>query len=107
MTGFELAGGELDSLKKARGGIMRKLETNDFQSANIEFIEFWMMDPFNEEDGLGIDSGGDMYIHLGNISEDILKDGYKSFEHGFPTTQIVENVDTTAWGRVTDKFLNC
>ena len=97
--------GQLDSPKESWGGIMRKLETNDFQSANIEFIEFWMMDPFNEEDGLGINhSGGDMYIHLGNISEDILKDGYKSFEHGFPTTQIVENVDTTAWGRVPTNF---
>ena len=30
------------------GGMMRKLETNDFEAANIEFIEFWMMDPFNE-----------------------------------------------------------
>ena len=44
------------------GGMMRKLETNDFEAANIEFVEFWMMDPFNNEDGLLIIHGGDMYI---------------------------------------------
>ena len=32
-------------------GIMRKLETNDFEATNIEFVEFWMMDPFNSDDG--------------------------------------------------------
>ena len=60
-------------------GMMRKLETNDFEAANIEFVEFWMMDPFNEDDGLGVGehSGGDMYLHLGNISEDVLKMGIK------------------------------
>ena len=49
-------------------GMMRKLETNDFEAANIEFVEFWMMDPFNSEDGLINHSGGDMYLHLGNVS---------------------------------------
>ncbi len=86
------------------GGIMRKIETNDFEAANIEFVEFWMMDPFNEEDGKVNHSGGDLYIQLGNVSEDILKDGYKSFENGLPTSNIIENVDTTAWGRVPTSF---
>ena len=45
-----------------------------------------------------------MYLHLGNISEDVLKDGYKSFENGLPTSQLIENVDTTAWGRVPTNF---
>ena len=43
---------------------MRELETNDFEASNIEFVEFWMMDPFNNEDGLVNHEGGDMYIHL-------------------------------------------
>ena len=86
------------------GGMMRKLETNDFEAANIEFIEFWMMDPFNDEDGLINHSGGDMYLHLGNISEDVLKDGYKSFENGLPTSSLIEDVDTTSWGRVPTNF---
>ena len=85
-------------------GIMRKLETNDFEAANIEFIEFWMMDPFNSEDGLVNHNGGDMYINLGNVSEDVLKDGYKSFENGLPVSSEVIDVDTTAWGRVPTNF---
>ena len=83
---------------------MRKIETNDFEAANIEFVEFWMMDPFNSEDGDINHSGGDLYIHLGNVSEDILKDGYKSFENGLPTSDVVENVTTTAWGRVPTNY---
>ena len=83
---------------------MRKLETNDFEASNIEFVEFWMMDPFNEEDGLINHSGGDMYLHLGNISEDVLKDGYKSFENGLPTSSLVEDVDTSSWGRIPTNF---
>ncbi len=99
------ATGELLNPTSNWAGMMRKLETNDFEASNIEFIEFWMMDPFNEEDGLGsAHLGGDMYIHLGNVSEDILRDGYKSFENGLPTSSFVEDVDTTAWGRVPTNF---
>ena len=96
--------GKLITPNLSWAGIMRKLETNDFEASNIEFVEFWMMDPFNDEDGLSNHSGGDIYIHLGNVSEDILKDGYKSFENGLPTSVIIEDVDTTAWGRVPTNF---
>jgi len=98
------ADGTLISPSENWGGIMRKLETNDFEAANIEFVEFWMMDPFNDEDGLVNHSGGDMYLHLGNVSEDVLRDGYKSFENGLPTSATVEDVDTTVWGRVPTNF---
>ena len=37
-------------------------------------------------------------------SEDVLKDGRKSFENGLPISDIVEDVDTTAWGRVPTNF---
>ncbi len=80
------------------GGIMRALFTTDFEAANIEYVEFWLMDPFIE-DAAG-NSGGDFYINLGNVSEDILKDGRKSFENGLPTSEVAVDVDTTAWGRV-------
>ena len=98
--------GEFEDPKESWGGMMRRLETNDFEAANIEFIEFWMMDPFNSDDGLAIGehSGGDLYIHLGNISEDVLKDGYKSFENGLPTSSVIEDVEETAWGRVPTNF---
>ena len=96
--------GRLINPSSSWGGIMRKLETNDFEAANIEFVEFWMMDPFNNEDGLINHSGGDFYIQLGNVSEDVLKDGYKSFENGLPISSTVEDVYTTAWGRVPTNF---
>jgi cell surface protein SprA len=90
------------------GGIMRRIETPDFEATNIEYIEFWMMDPFIDPDETTQDngpldpntSGGFLYINLGDISEDILKDGRKSWENGLPTTAAVTNVDTTIWGRV-------
>ena len=81
------------------GGIMRRIETSDFEAANIEFIEFWVMDPFIN-DTLETHKGGDLYFNLGDISEDVLKDSRKSFENGLPTSANLANVDTTIWGRV-------
>ena len=79
------------------GGIMRKLDYTDFETQNIETIEFWLMDPFIENP---THRGGKLYINLGDVSEDILRDGRKSFENGLPTSATVVNVDTTIWGRV-------
>ncbi len=81
------------------GGIMRQIQTSDFEAANIENIEFWMMDPFIN-DSLQVNNGGDLYFNLGDVSEDILKDSRKAFENGLPTGPQVANVDTTVWGRV-------
>ncbi len=86
-------------------GIMRKIETNDFEAANVEFIQFWMMDPYNDdytkEFGTTAPTSGDMYIDLGNVSEDILKDSRKSFENGLPTSVNPDlPVDVTSWGKV-------
>ena len=33
-----------------------------------------------------------------------MKDGYKSFENGLPTSSIAENIDTTSWGVVPTNF---
>ena len=89
------------------GGIMRKVETTDFESSNVEFIQFWMMDPFDATDGDPNHSGGKLYFNLGDISEDILKDDRKSIENAMPLTAInyatglnANLVDTTVWGRV-------
>lgn len=78
------------------GGVMRKIETSDFDATNIQYIEFWMMDPF-VDDSLNT---GQLYFNLGDISEDILRDGRKSYENGLPVNGIVTGVDTTDWGRV-------
>ncbi|MDR0970057.1 MAG: cell surface protein SprA [Lentimicrobiaceae bacterium] len=78
------------------GGIMRPLESTDFEATNIEYLEFWMMDPFIDDPN----NSGELYFNLGDISEDILRDGRKSYENGLPSTAEVMNVDTTIWGRV-------
>ena len=83
------------------GGMMRKLDTNDFEEANIEYIEFWMLDPFiySRKDGSTAKHTGQLYFNLGEISEDILLDGKKFYESGMP----VNNTDTTAttqWGKI-------
>ncbi len=89
--------GTLNDPEKNWGGIMRKIETSDFEATNVEYIEFWLMDPFAND---STNPGGDLYFNLGDISEDILRDGRKSFENGLPTSEKVENVDTTIWGRI-------
>jgi len=89
--------GLLNNPKSRWGGIMREVLTSDFETANIQYIKFWVMDPFVENPD---QEGGDLYIDLGNISEDILRDSRKSFENGLPSSPEVKNVDTTAWGRV-------
>ncbi|WP_372751656.1 cell surface protein SprA [Labilibaculum sp.] len=89
--------GTLKDPESRWGGIMRKMETTNFESSNISYIEFWVMDPFVYETD---HTGGDLYFNLGNISEDVLKDGRKSFENGLPTSEEVTLVDTTVWGRV-------
>ncbi len=79
------------------GGVMREIQSNDFEAANIEFIEFWLMDPYVEDHD---NPGGDLFFNLGNISEDVLKDSRKAFENGLPATEVITQVDTTVWGRV-------
>lgn len=87
------------------GGIQRSLSTNDFEQTNIEFIQFWVLDPFNE-DAENVNpnaphNGGDLYFNLGNISEDVLADSRKSFENGLPLASSLDNnLDTTDWARV-------
>ncbi|MBT4340040.1 MAG: cell surface protein SprA [Bacteroidetes bacterium] len=80
------------------GGIMRALQTNDFEAANIEYLEFWLMDPYADEDFQPDD--GKLIIHLGDISEDILKDGQKMFENGLPKDGDLTKTNNTVWGKV-------
>lgn len=83
------------------GGMMRKLDTNDFQTANIEYIEFWMLDPFIYSNRLpnANQYGGDFYINLGEVSEDVLKDGKKFYESGMPVDGS-HSWTTTQWGKI-------
>ncbi|HPB24368.1 MAG TPA: cell surface protein SprA [Bacteroidales bacterium] len=79
------------------GGMMRRIESTDFEETNIEYIEFWMMDPFVYNPS---GTGGQIYIDLGDVSEDVLRDSRKSVENGLPPDGVMEDVDTTIWGIV-------
>ncbi len=89
--------GTLMNPEKRWGGIMRKVEQSDFETANIEYIEFWLLDPFIYNTN---GKGGDLYFNLGEISEDILKDEKKFFENGLPVDGDTTKVDFTVWGKV-------
>ena len=89
--------GTLSNPKNRWGGIFRNISTNDFESLNVEYIEFWVMDPFITKPN---SQGGDLYFNLGNISEDILLDGRKSLENGIPVNGDQTQVDETVWGKV-------
>lgn len=91
--------GNLLNPEKRWGGIMRKMDNTDFETGNIETIRFWLMDPFLDPENNNTE-GGDLYINLGEISEDILKDGMKSFENGMPIDGDTTHLTTTNWGRV-------
>ncbi len=103
--------GKLVDPESRWGGIQRSLNTNDFQAANIEYIEFWVLNPFMNAPGGPAADGGDLYIELGNISEDVLRDSRKFFENGIPTDEDTK-VDTTNLGRIprtpaiTNAFVN-
>ncbi len=89
--------GRLINPQSRWGGIMREVLSSDFEKANIQYIKFWIMDPFAEDPML---SGGDLYFNLGNVSEDILRDSRKGFENGLPTSEELINIDSTNWGRI-------
>ena len=89
--------GKLTNPEQRWGGIMRQLTTTDFESSNIEYIEFWMLDPFIYNPNA---AGGDFYINLGEVSEDVLKDGKKFYENGMPVTDVAGSYTETQWGRV-------
>ncbi|MAN58534.1 MAG: cell surface protein SprA, partial [Flavobacteriaceae bacterium] len=81
------------------GGISRQLATTDFERANVEYIQFWVMDPFIYDENAN-NPGGVLSFNLGNISEDVLKDGRKQYENGLPEDGGVGNTTPTAWGKV-------
>lgn len=100
------------------GGIMRSLITTDFEQANVEYIQFWMQDPYynnaysiKQTEGLpsGVDPNstenqvGELYFNLGNISEDIIRDGKKMYENGLPADGGNSNTIQTNLARVPSK----
>ena len=95
------ADGSLQNPAGKWGGMMRKLDTNDFEAANIEYLEFWLLDPFiySRANGDASSYGGDLYIDLGEMSEDVLRDGKKFYESGMPVDG-TGSFTTTQWGKI-------
>lgn len=92
------ANGKLRNPGQSWGGIMRNIDQTDFETSNIEYIEFWLQDPYVINNGR---TGGKLYFNLGNISEDVLKDGKRMYENGLPTPTNNAQVDNTSvWGKV-------
>lgn len=103
-AGSIAANGKLLNPKTRWGGLMRSIDQPDFETANIEFIEFWVQDPFinygTRYPNAANSTGGQLYFDLGNVSEDILKDGKRFYENGLPTPNAPSPIDTSNWGRV-------
>ncbi|MDR0386151.1 MAG: cell surface protein SprA [Prevotellaceae bacterium] len=89
--------GFLHEPRKRWAGIMRSLPVTDLESANYDYIEFWLMDPFTYHPN---SKGGDFYINLGTVSEDVLRDGYKAHEQGIPYPYDTSMMIKTEWGYV-------
>ncbi len=97
------ASGKLLNPTQRWGGLMRSIDQPDFETANIEFIEFWLQDPFinsPKNPTIANSTGGKLYFNLGNISEDVLKDGKRFYENGLPTPNAPSPVENSNWGRV-------
>ena len=89
--------GIIDNINDSWAGITRLINTTDFEQSNVEYLEFWLMDPFLEGNQ---NSGGKLTFNLGNISEDIIKDGRKQYENGLPEDGDISLLPTTSWGTV-------
>ena len=95
------ADGTLQNPAQQWGGMMRRLETTDFEQANIEYIEFWLLDPYiyTRANGTAAKRSGDLYINLGEVCEDVLRDGKKFYESGMPVDGS-QSFTTTQWGKI-------
>ncbi|HEX8462710.1 MAG TPA: cell surface protein SprA, partial [Segetibacter sp.] len=91
------ATGKLKNPRQRWGGIMRSIDQTDFETSNVEYIEFWAQDPFVKNPN---SKGGKLYLNLGSISEDILKDGRRFYENGLSSPNQPSAVDNSSkWGR--------
>ncbi|MDO4763659.1 MAG: cell surface protein SprA [Flavobacteriaceae bacterium] len=85
-----------ESTQERWAGLMRPISVSNFTNSNIEYVEFWMMDPYADGGNLG--ANPKLLLHLGNVSEDVLKDGYLQYENGLPTETNPVKTTSTNWG---------
>ncbi len=105
--GIDPQTGRLNNPETRWGSVMRPINTTDFEQTNVEFLQFWIMDPYNNDNrefvGTSGNPNGKLLVHLGNVSEDVLKDGQMSFENGLPLDPDNPQglfTENTAWGRI-------
>ncbi|WP_055144474.1 T9SS outer membrane translocon Sov/SprA [Jiulongibacter sediminis] len=113
--------GYLKSPQENFGALMRGITFDaDFDNSNVEYLEFWLLDPFKDNvrdgrspDGRPNQSGGKLVFHLGDISEDVIPDSRFNFENGIPPSDSgFSQPVVTAWGKapkvqfITDAFDN-
>ena len=102
--GIDPVTGDLKDPETRWGGIMRAIQTNDFEAANVEYVEFWMLSPFiasaSNPNPAMQGEGGKLSLNLGTISEDIMRDSRKFFENGLPSPNSEVRTDTTEWSRI-------
>ena len=90
------ANGKLLNPASRWGGLMRSIDQTDFETSNVEFVEFWVQNPFIKSPN---SKGGKLLLNFGNVSEDILKDGKRFYENGMNTPNINAAVDSSnTWG---------
>lgn len=97
VTNIDPNDGRLLNPEKRWGGITRAIDNTDFEASNVQYVQFWVMDPFLNKAN---PNGGSLYINLGNVSEDVMKDSRLFFENGIPSPFDKTKMDTTAWGYV-------
>lgn len=97
VTNIDPNDGKLLNPEKRWGGISRSIDNTDFEASNVQYLQFWVMDPFLNQAN---PNGGSMYINLGNVSEDIMKDSRLFFENGISSPFDATKLDTTVWGYV-------
>ena len=105
--GIDPVTGELNNPESRWSGIQRAINTTDFEQTNVEFIQFWVMDPYNSDNrdfvGTSGNPRGKLLVNIGNVSEDVLRDGQMSFENGLPLDPANPNgleTTNTSWGQV-------
>ncbi|MBF8457352.1 cell surface protein SprA [Kaistella sp. G5-32] len=91
-----------ESTQQRWAGLMRPISVSNFVNSNIEYVEFWMMDPYADGNPLG--ANPKLLLQLGNVSEDVLKDGKLMYENGLPTPNVPANTTTTNWGTQPNQF---
>ncbi len=52
---------------------MRAINTTNFEQGNVEYIQFWVLDPYVGKGNISPSNSGKLYFNLGEISEDVLK----------------------------------